>query len=317
MSGAEALRFAGKIFGTQKDYWIAAGRLPQAEEDSKDATMEPRGKGVNETVFWVTDNLLNDWIQLPDCKPAYINQARLIKHIFTGDLNAEVDTNPAFTGKERHLLRATLARIFHATAIVPKGLFAVDDETNEVKFAEDFSFPKTEELKDVKSWCNVHLNILKAGRTEHLDPDVAEEELENAKAELEAKDPIIEKFRDIGEQQPFPGSKDDQGNPVEQPCWISKVVGDTHQYSEGGAEGETISYAVNVIRSLRWPGSITVSKGGKCTTVYVGYGMKKGDPSYNPIEPPVVQSDPADENEMPEPNPATEPEVKVEEETAE
>jgi len=45
--------------------------------------------------------------------------------------------------------------------------------------------------------------------------------------------------------------------------------------------------------------------------------MKKGDPSYNPIEPPVVQSDPAEENEMPEPNPATEPEVKVEEETAE
>jgi len=28
MSGAEALRFGGKIFGTQKDYWIAIGRLP-------------------------------------------------------------------------------------------------------------------------------------------------------------------------------------------------------------------------------------------------------------------------------------------------
>ena len=72
MSGAEALRFAGKVFGTQKDYWIAAGRLPQAEEDSKDETMEPRGKGVNETVFFVTDNLLNDWIQLPDCRPVHL-----------------------------------------------------------------------------------------------------------------------------------------------------------------------------------------------------------------------------------------------------
>ena len=130
---------------------MAIGRLPQAEEDVKDASMEARGKGVNETVFWVTDNLLNDWIQLPDCKPEHICQARLIKHIFTGDLNAEVDTNPAFTGKERHLLRATLARIFHATAIVPKGLFTLDEETNEVKFSEEFAFPKTDELRDIKS----------------------------------------------------------------------------------------------------------------------------------------------------------------------
>ena len=69
MSGAEQLRFAGKIFGTKSDYWVALGKLSQAEEASKDRTMEARGEGVNETVFWVTDNLLNDWIQLPDCSP--------------------------------------------------------------------------------------------------------------------------------------------------------------------------------------------------------------------------------------------------------
>lgn len=62
MSGAKSLRFAGKIFGTCSDYWVAIGSLPEAEEDNKDANTEVRGKGVNETVFWVTDNLLNDWI---------------------------------------------------------------------------------------------------------------------------------------------------------------------------------------------------------------------------------------------------------------
>ena len=72
MSGAEHLRFAGKIFGTKSDYWIAIGRLSTAEEASKDPSMEARGEGVNETVFWVTDNLLNDWIQLPDCSPKNI-----------------------------------------------------------------------------------------------------------------------------------------------------------------------------------------------------------------------------------------------------
>jgi len=53
----------------------------------------------------------------------------LIKHVFTGNLNANVNVNPTFNGKERHLLRATLARIFHATALVPKGLLAEDEET--------------------------------------------------------------------------------------------------------------------------------------------------------------------------------------------
>ena len=196
------------------------------------------------------------------------------------------------------MLRATLARIFHATAIVPKGLFVFDDETNEVKFAEEFPMPKTDELKDIKAWSNVHQIILQAGRVTHVQPNVPEDDLPAAMEELEAKDPTVERFRDIGEHALFPG---------EQPAWLSKVVGDTHLYAEGGAEGENISYAVNVIKSLRWPGAVTVAKGGKHTSVYIGYGLKKGDPSYNPIEPPVVQVDPEEEEEKPEPYPLTEP----------
>ena len=64
-----------------------------------------------------------------------------------------------------------------------------------------------------------------------------------------------------------------------------------------------------MIKSLRWPGAITVSKGGKCTSIYVGWGLKKGDPSYNPTEPPAVFDDPDEEPEMPEPNPLTEPPI--------
>lgn len=138
-----------------------------------------------------------------------------------------------------------------------------------------------------------------------MQPNVPEDDLPAIMEELEAKDPTVERFRDIGEHALFAG---------EQPCWISKVVGDTQQYTEGG-EGENISYAVNVIKSLRWPGSVTVSKGGKCTTVYVGYGLKKGDPSYNPIEPPEVCQDPEEEEEKPEPNPLHEPPIKDEDDT--
>ena len=67
----------------------------------------------------------------------------------TGNLNANIDSCPPFPGKERHFLRAQIARIQHATEICPKGLFEIDEETNEQKYSEEFGMPGTEELKNV------------------------------------------------------------------------------------------------------------------------------------------------------------------------
>jgi hypothetical protein len=39
-----------------------------------------------------------------------------------------VKAYPAFPGKEKHLLKAQLARITHATKISPKGLYKANDE---------------------------------------------------------------------------------------------------------------------------------------------------------------------------------------------
>ena len=149
---------------------------------------------------------------------------------------------------------------------------------------------------------------MKAGRCSHLPPKgLPEEELAGAIEELELKDPSCERYREIEAHTKFGGEEG-------QPSWISRVVGDMQQYTDGG-EGETISYAVNVLKSLRWPGAYTVSKGGMYTSIYVGHGLKKGDPSYNPIEPPMVCVDPEEEEEKPEPNPLTEPPVQNEEDT--
>jgi hypothetical protein len=62
MSGADRINFCGKIFGTQNDYWVATGVLSKAEETVQDKNVEARGTGVNKFVFWVTTNLLNDWV---------------------------------------------------------------------------------------------------------------------------------------------------------------------------------------------------------------------------------------------------------------
>lgn len=62
MSGASSLRFCGKVLGTNADYWVVCGTLTHVEEPLTDKQVEPRGAGVNTHVYWVTNNLLNDWI---------------------------------------------------------------------------------------------------------------------------------------------------------------------------------------------------------------------------------------------------------------
>jgi hypothetical protein len=187
---------------------------------------------------------------LPECKPEFIAFARLIKHVMTGDLNASIDSNPPFPGKERHFLRAQLARIFAATQIAPKDFFVLDEETNQMKFAEDFSFPSTEDLKSLEAWSNVQPSILKVGRTSHIAPEGMDEETKEAYlATKNEEDPQVERFRIISEHTPV------QGMEI---AWLSKIVGDTQPYNQTGGKEGTVTYAVNVIKSLVWPGAVTV-----------------------------------------------------------
>lgn len=136
----------------------------------------------------------------------------------TGQLDAEVNSNPKFPGKERHFLRAQLARIFSATTISPKGLFEIDEETNLMKFAEEYQFPGTEELKSLESWSNVSLSILKNGRQAYVAPENLDEEAKEAwLTEKTEADPQVDRFRPINEHAPLLGLES---------AWISKVAGD-------------------------------------------------------------------------------------------
>lgn len=56
---------------------MAEGSLEAAgEEEGVDSSQEPRGTGVNKNVYWVTDNLLEKWIKLPEISPKDILAAR-------------------------------------------------------------------------------------------------------------------------------------------------------------------------------------------------------------------------------------------------
>ena len=111
-------------------------------------------------------------------------------------MNARVDSCPPFPGKERHLLRATVARITHATELSPKGMYEVDEETNEIKLTEEFAMP--EDIKSLESWAHNHSNILQVGRCSHTAPvGIPEEELDDFIAKRDEEDKVEERYRDL------------------------------------------------------------------------------------------------------------------------
>lgn len=164
-------------------------------------------------------------------------------------------------------------------------MYDLDEETNEVKLAEEQPDMGTDALKSLEAWCHYKPIIHDGGMCKkQVDPNAAEEDAGDGAEEI----------------PPFRILTEDQAMDKVPGAWISRVSGDTQQYkTEAGA----FSYAVNVIRSLRWPGALTVSKGGEYCCLYVGDGLKKGDPSFNPTEPPEVMSDPIGQGEEPEPTP--------------
>lgn len=298
-TGANNLRFWGKFFGRQNDYYVVEGELPYSEEAKAATGFEERGKGVNAHVYWVCHHAVEDWIQLPDVNPEHIIAARKIKYIVTGDLNAELNTNPKFPGKERHFLRAQIARIAHANTLAPRDFLTPHEENDkEVVHNEEFTAPATTEMTNLENWVHHYQNVMGVGRAEHEIPDLPEEERDEAIEELEKKDPFIERLKPINEDKPAVQSMEN--------AWRAKLVGNTQQYTAEGDEGTT-TYGCCEVRSLRWKGAITVMQNGRWANLYVGYGIKTGDVCFNPTTPQDIMSDPNEVKEQPEPTPLEAP----------
>lgn len=81
--------------------------------------------GSATTVWTLSDNLVfGEWVELPLIGPHHLLAARLIKHTFTGDLEAEIaGTIPPFSGTEAHYLRAQIVRIAFNTQIAPANVY--------------------------------------------------------------------------------------------------------------------------------------------------------------------------------------------------
>lgn len=322
----ERLRLWGKILGTDGDYYVAEGSIkmpadatPTPLPGTPEYDVEPRGQGANVFSYWVSAGGAAPWVRLGAARASNIVAARSIKRLMTGKLSSSVNCTPWFPGTEQHLLRAQIARISATCTLAAKGWYEADDEAGKNKIKEVESpteaFPSHEELATQGGWVHASPYLLGSGRSVWPDMDALEGQLSEEaikdlqqQAEAEPEHGMLEPIEaDLEDLKP----EDAEGSPA----WSIKVYGDQGIYTLGDAQK---SYRVTAVRSLIWPGAVTVAQGTRFANLYIGYGLKcgslvppqkesglplRGTVPILPLAPADIMDEPQDLVEQEEPNP--------------
>jgi radial spoke head protein 4A len=327
--GVEQVRFWGKILGQKADYIVAegkfAGEQPEVTDEEKaEGGMEkemPGEQGMNFYTYWVTTTIYataDDWVMLPLAKPAQVVASRKVKKILTGDLNAPVVTQPYFPGKEDHLLRAMIADISANTILAPAGKFVKgeggeggDDravlEASEADAEKPFVMPPAKQLVSLDAWVHSRENILGSGKTLGVNKEDAiaaagdePEAIAQATRLVEEtlkNDPFIDPLLPVSMDKPPEGMTASWS--VTRVCDPAEMTVPDKPSDDGAPTSKTISNAVVAVKSMVWPGAVTVCRNEEFVSVYMGYGHKVG--TYFPVAPPEVLDEPEDFEDGPEP----------------
>ena len=300
-NNCEYIRFFGKIFGIESDYYIMQGILKDYPMQNPPKHVESRGnEGINRYTFWVSDSILEYWHELPDITHEQIKISRLFKYIFTGNLTAKVKSFVYFPGKEMHLLKCQIVRILHSSNIVPKDYLRICDAE---KFKEQLEGKVTEfnyELEkpmsfeearspELENWQHEYGYIYPSGKV--IDPSVETQ---------------IDRLKGINEDEGYKvkEGEGEDAQEVELKYWKIKVIGDPMLYTKND---DTVSHSVVLINNERWPGTNCVWKDGQFCNIYIGFGIKNAGESYYPTQLGKVDKDPNDTTEQKEPFPEKEP----------
>jgi len=271
-SDVERLRFFGKILTRSLPYYIVEGVSPEEEENIVETKQEGKA-GANKYAYWVSQHIelgSSGWVKLPNVTMDQVVKARQFKRFLTGDLDAPVPSYPPFEGKERNLLRATIARIVGATSISPDGFFTLnEDDPPTVVAAEpeavNEAFPKpSSELKEPDAWRHHEIDLNKLGRVQAMP-----EQLDETSGEVVVPDEEVELTPSLDSLKPE--------------LWTFRVC-------PGGAG--VAAGSVVVARSLQWPGAAAVVAGKRFLNIYAGNGVVGGvGVPYSPPLPAAVQTE--------------------------
>ena len=316
------ITFFGKIYGTQKDYYIVeATEIDPPENFNYDNDMEKRKEdGVNKNVFYVTNDLFEKWVELPDVKPSQIKSSRLIKYTFTGNLENPIHSNPTFIGQEKHYLRCMIARIYHGAKLVPSiNHYTVEDQESPFKPLTPAEKPKQlkyDDLIKMENWIHFPPGILQCGRVSHMTEEVPEGiDPDEFKKQVIAKDPFDKRIKGINEDKKiFVNSKlkinswrIDTG--YENNIYINpyiKLLDETQpDFDPNEQKDNTANFLAICIRSLRWPGAVNIWSGKETYFFYFGDGQKYLEVNDNPYvfkDFPKIPIDRTDKIDQPEPH---------------
>lgn len=101
---AKEIRFWGKILG-HRDYYVIQGVSSKKYlDDELGPDGEAYGAGVNSYSYWVSTNILGNWVELPLVTPSQVKDSRRFKYIFSGELEKDLSFSKYFNGKEKHLV---------------------------------------------------------------------------------------------------------------------------------------------------------------------------------------------------------------------
>ena len=316
------ITFFGKIYGSVKDYYIVeATEIDPPENFNYDNDMEKRKEdGINKNVFYVTNDLSEKWIELPDVKPSQIKASRLIKYTFTGNLDNPIYSNPTFIGTEKYYLRCIIARIYHGTKLVPSiNHFTIEDQENPFKPLTPAEKPKQLKYNDLinkENWIHFPPSILNCGRVSHIIEDPPEGvDPEEFKKQVIAKDPFDKRMQRISEDKKIFINQKLRINPwrievgYENNVYINpyiKLLDATQPDFDPNEQKDNIAnFLMICIRSLRWPGAINIWTGKETYFFYFGNGQKYvevNDKPYSFKDFPKIPIDKADKVDQPEPH---------------
>ncbi|KAA6370817.1 MAG: putative radial spoke head protein 6, partial [Streblomastix strix] len=294
-------------------------KLTLKEEIPKE---EREDKTPNQYIYWVSNGPTDTWKRLPDITPKQIVAARQQSYTLTGNLNAKVNEGyPVFPGREKHYLRAQLARILHQTSLIPKPPpkkkeGEEEEEGNEEEGEITEKPVEIGPLVEGEGWILERPPILVQGRVKKYPP-IGEGEEEGTGAEEEEDEEKIDPKKKERKLKLLEAKKEQERGEVweridEEGIELEGINGKHPTFSirTDEIQGDKVVLVKNNI----WPGSFTVAYGGRrgrIGNIYIGNGKKYTGLPFTPIPPPILPDEFPDVDETDDPTLVDEDKVKA------
>uniref|UniRef100_A0A0B7B924 Radial spoke head protein 4 homolog A n=1 Tax=Arion vulgaris TaxID=1028688 RepID=A0A0B7B924_9EUPU len=321
------VRFWGKIFGTEQNYYIAEVEYREGEEEEEeedepeetpedelsikddaalkeeeeDDTPKPDFKpppiipkednktGANRKVYFICNDPGKPWIRLPSVQPQQIITARQIKKYMTGRLDAAVVSYPPFPGNESNYLRSQIARISAGTHISPLGFYQFDEEEEEEEEAEGRDhFVENIDFEGVPAKELIDPSLSNwVHHVHHILPQGRCTWWNPIQKNEEELDDEEEEEEKEEPDEPEP----EVGPPLLTPVSEDDGIGSLPSWSPALSSSLIPQYSIAVMHSNLWPGAHAFAFEKKFENIYIGFGHKYKPENYTPPPPPAIQEE--------------------------